>query len=143
MSTYSAGPDGRRCGDSVREPAAARSSPAGVTAGGSPAVVADAIRFIEDNLQEKLTVTWLADAAGTSRVKFTRMFKASTGTSPYRFIIERRLSKARQLLLFSLLPLGEVAYAAGFSSQSHMTSTFQRNVGVTPKQYRRVFAPSR
>lgn len=115
----------------------------GETAGRHSAVVVDAVRLIDDNLQQKLTVTWLARVTGTSRIKFTRLFKASTGTSPYRFITERRLSKARQLLLSSFLPFGDVANAVGFSSQSHMTSVFQQNVGVTPKEYRSVFGRNR
>jgi AraC family transcriptional regulator len=95
-----------------------------------------AIRFIDDNLPEKLTVAELAQRAGMSRVRFARSFKEATGTSPYRYIIARRLSKARQLLASSRLSLGEIAYAVGFCSQSHLTSTFHRSVGVTPREYR-------
>lgn len=110
---------------------------AGQTGVGACAVgVHRAIRFIDDNLPEKLTVAELAERAGMSRVKFARSFKEATGTSPYRYIITRRLSKARQLLASSRLSLGEIAYAVGFSSQSHLTSTFHRSVGVTPREYR-------
>jgi AraC-like DNA-binding protein len=48
-----------------------------------------------------------------------------------------RIHRARELLSLTERPLAEIAYACGFSSQSHMTSWFRRKHGVTPKQFRR------
>lgn len=141
MSTRTAGLDHRLRADSLRGAAEASEKLGRRRRHCAPlsADVRAAIRFIDENLQEKLTVGWLADVAGTSRVEFARRFKAFTGMSPYRFVLARRFRRAQQLLLSSALPLGEVAYAVGYSSQSHMTSVFQRDAGMTPKEYRRAF----
>lgn len=121
----------------ARHLAARRGTPrdgrAGAAAAGNLRAVVD---FIDRNLQTPLSVPRLAAVAGVSRAKFVRLFRSATGCAPHRFIVERRISKARQLLASSQLSLTEVAYAVGFSSQSHLTSTFHRCVGATPGAYR-------
>jgi AraC family transcriptional regulator len=96
------------------------------------------LAYIEANLNEPLSVLRLADIAGTSRGKLIEWFKTSTGLSPHRYVLERRIAKARQLLAATCLPLPDVAYAVGFSSQSHMTAALRRAVGVTPSAYRAI-----
>lgn len=113
-----------------------RRSPSGPASGSADARVHATLKFIEDNLHKPLGVPELAWHAGMSRVKFTRAFKSFVGLSPHRFVLERRVAKARRLLSSTQRSLTEIAYAAGFSSQSHMTSTFRRYVGTTPRAYR-------
>ena len=67
---------------------------------------------------------------------FSRAFKAATGKSPYAFALGRRVLRARQLV-FTEMPLGDIALAVGFSSQSHLTEHFRRSLGVTPGRIRR------
>jgi len=57
--------------------------------------------------------------------------------SPYRFVIERRLARARQMLLGSDQPISDIAFACGFSSQQHLTSTMSAKLGETPRRLRR------
>lgn len=83
------------------------------------------------------TLTDLADAAGYSKAQFVRLFRRTTGTSPHRYVLQRRLEQARHLIATTALPLAEVASEAGFASQSHLNSAFVRCYGCTPGQARR------
>ncbi len=94
------------------------------------------VDHIDAELHQALTVERLAELAGMSRSKFAAMFKRSTGLSPHQFVIARRIRRARELLCASELALSEIAECVGFSSQSHMTSTFRRHTGLTPREYR-------
>ena len=102
----------------------------------SPAQLRHVRALIDEDITTSLTLEVMAAAAGVTRAHFARGFKASTGVSPHRFLIERRLERARQLLAASTQPVGEIAHAVGFASQSHFTTTFTRHVGVSPTTYR-------
>ncbi|MEL6463793.1 MAG: AraC family transcriptional regulator [Pseudomonadota bacterium] len=90
------------------------------------------IEFIEANLETDIDLSAMAEVIGLDVFRFSKGFKAATGTSPHQFLISRRLDRARQLILTTKMPLSEIAYACGFASQSHMTSTFSRQLGETP-----------
>lgn len=79
----------------------------------------------------------LAAAAGFSRAQFVRLFRRSTGRSPHRYVLDRRLERARDLVLRSRQTLADVASELGFSSQSHLNSAFRQAFGCTPGQARR------
>lgn len=64
------------------------------------------------------------------------MFKVSTGKTPHRYIVERRVEVAKQLLDAGELPLLDVARRSGFATQSHFTGVFHKQVGLTPGGYR-------
>ncbi|MEM7644316.1 MAG: helix-turn-helix transcriptional regulator, partial [Pseudomonadota bacterium] len=66
----------------------------------------------------------------------TRAFKETTGQAPHQYLIDRRIARVKELLIAGEDGLVEIAYATGFSSQSHMTSTFRRRVGVAPGRWR-------
>jgi AraC-like DNA-binding protein len=65
-----------------------------------------------------------------------RAFSGAYGIAPHQYLMSRRVGRARRLLLDGLPP-GEVASAAGFYDQAHLTRHFKRLVGVTPGRYRR------
>jgi len=93
--------------------------------------------LIADGAAESLTLGALADSAGYSRAQFVRLFRRTTGTSPHRYVLRRRLERARRLIETSALRLAEVASDAGFASQSHLNSAFVRRYGCTPGEARR------
>jgi AraC family transcriptional regulator len=93
--------------------------------------------LIADGTAGGLTLAALADAAGYSKAQFVRLFRRSTGTSPHQYVLQRRLDRARHLIVTSTLPLAQVASEAGFSSQSHLNSAFVRRYGHTPGDARR------
>lgn len=103
----------------------------------APRHIRRAIDYIEARLEGDLRLSEIADAVGMGVYAFARAFKAEMGRSPYQYIVARRLSRARDLLASSDRPIADIAYAAGFSSQSHLTDTFRRRLGITPGRYRR------
>jgi len=94
------------------------------------------IDYINEHLQDELSLFELARIANLSPHHFATVFKASTGISPHRYVIERRIDRARDLLRQEEKTISEIAYAVGFSSQSHLTANFRRTTGVTPRKFR-------
>jgi AraC family transcriptional regulator len=93
--------------------------------------------FIEGNLHRDLALEELASQVGYGRGHFVRMFRATVGTSPHQYLLERRVERAKALLERAEMPLAEIAMACGFSSQSHFSAQFRRRVGISPARYRR------
>lgn len=99
--------------------------------------VLDAVlNFIDANLDGDLSLEALARLSGVLTHQFARAFKKSVGQSPHHYVLGRRIDAARDLLSSTTHPIAEIAYATGFSSQSHMTTTFKREIGATPAQLR-------
>jgi AraC family transcriptional regulator len=124
--------------------AAKKGAPAGHPPRGgrlSTRVVRRVEEFIEADLAEDVSLHDLAAVAGLPLDAFARRFKATTGQTPYAYVLERRLIRAESLLADCDRPLGEIALAIGFSSQSHFTATFRRMRGATPRAWRRQFCP--
>lgn len=96
----------------------------------------NALEFIDRNLSQSLYLEDVAGAAGLSPYHFARKFRDVMGTSLRRYVILRRLDRAQHLITTCDTSLAEIAYEAGFSSQSHMTSLFKRFTGRTPASYR-------
>jgi AraC family transcriptional regulator len=95
------------------------------------------IDYIEANLgNAALSIAELAAIAGTSPFHFARAFRASLGCPPHRFLVERRVERAKVLLREQHLPLAEVAVQVGFSDQAHLCSVFRRETGTSPGRFR-------
>jgi len=92
--------------------------------------------FIEAHLDDELSLTVLANIACLSPYHFSRSFKESAGVGPQRYVIQRRLERAKTLLRRTRQPLAQIAQEAGFADQSHLASIFRREMGVTPGRYR-------
>jgi AraC family transcriptional regulator len=67
---------------------------------------------------------------------FAAQFRAATGLRPHEYLLQRRIERARELLLTSRLPLAEIAFEVGFKTQAHFTTVFARFVGETPNVWR-------
>jgi AraC family transcriptional regulator len=94
------------------------------------------VEYVEDHFDEVVTLKELAAAAHLSPYHFARQFRAATGLPPHRFVIARRIERAKQLLQGGDFTLAQVAARAGFSSQSKFSDHVKRLVGVTPGQFR-------
>jgi AraC family transcriptional regulator len=92
--------------------------------------------YIGENLDSRLTLSDIADAANLSPFHFSRLFKTSTGVSPHQYVTEQRLQRARELLIGTDLPIHEIAWQTGFSDQSHLGRHMRRRFGITPKSLR-------
>jgi AraC family transcriptional regulator len=93
--------------------------------------------FVDCHLDGPLSLQDLATSVELSAFHFARAFRRATGVTPHRWVTERRVARASELLLRSELPIAEVAYAVGLASQSHLTRVFARSRGETPAAYRR------
>jgi AraC family transcriptional regulator len=100
--------------------------------------LARVLAFIDAHLDRDVSLEELAHEACLSRFHFARAFKAATGASPLRYILQRRLEHAKSLLRNGVPSLAEVALACGFSSQAHFSSSFKQATGVSPKRFRRL-----
>ena len=94
------------------------------------------IDYINDNLTKDLTLAEIAHVAGMNPHYFSRAFRQAMGIPPHRYVINRRVEKAKRLLTDDELPLVEVGLSVGFRNQSHFTTIFHKQTGVTPKAYR-------
>jgi AraC family transcriptional regulator len=92
--------------------------------------------YIEANLSNSITLADLAAIANVSCSHFSRAFRASTGIGAHRYIVRQRIEQAKQLLTEGKMSIAEIALAAGFGNQSHLTTRFRREVGTTPARFR-------
>jgi AraC-like DNA-binding protein len=99
--------------------------------------LARATTAIEDALAAPLSLDALAREAGLSRYHFLRLFAAAYGEPPFAYVRRRRLARAAELLAASDLPVGAVAAAVGFDSQSAFTRAFAAGAGMSPGRFRR------
>ncbi|MEU5882361.1 AraC family transcriptional regulator [Spirillospora sp. NPDC047279] len=98
----------------------------------------DVLDHVHAHLGDDLRLAVLARLAGMDRHRFGHAFKAATGSSPHRYVMERRLEAAARLLRERPdMPIADIAYGVGMSSQSHLTTAFRRRYGTTPRAYRR------
>ena len=100
-------------------------------------IVERAIAFMDANDCRNLTLSEIADHVHLSRIYFHHLFVAATGRTPHRYLLERRISRARQLLMTTDKPLGEIAVICGFSSQSYFNQVFAKEMGCSPGLYKR------
>lgn len=108
-----------------------------LSSGLSDAQLRRALAFMEMRYGTPLKLADMAAACALSPGHFARAFQASTGKTPYRWLLERRVAEARRLLTQTNTPLLQVALACGFASQSHFTRIFRNTVGMPPGVWRR------
>lgn len=94
------------------------------------------VDYIEAHVADDISLRDLAAMAGLSTHHFGEAFKASTGTSPHRYLIERRILRAKELLIGAEQSIAEIAISVGFASHSHFTDNFRRLTGTTPSRFR-------
>jgi AraC family transcriptional regulator len=101
--------------------------------------LAEVLDYIDQNIDGRLTLPKLADVARLSVFAFVRSFKSTTGLPPHRYILRRRVERAKVLLADAALSIADVALRCGFGDQSAFTTTFRRLTAQTPSAYRDTF----
>lgn len=91
--------------------------------------------YIQEHLDQKITLADLANCIHVSVPHFEKMFRATLHCSPYQYVLERKIEKAKLLLSDPQLSLYEVARQCGFANQSHFTKHFTKFVGVSPARF--------
>ena len=100
---------------------------------------ADTVSWLQAHLDQTVTVNDLAARAAMSPRTFARRFLASTGTTPYQWILRERIRLAQRLLETSDLPVDSVAAKSGLRTASNLRKHFSRALRTTPHAYRRTF----
>jgi AraC family transcriptional regulator len=93
--------------------------------------------YIATHLGGKLPLADVAAACRLSPSHFSRLFKQSTGMAPHQWLLDRRVERAKHLLMNTQETLTDIACAAGFADQSHLTRVFSKRVRVSPCAWRR------
>ena len=83
----------------------------------------------------------MAQAAGLSRFHFLRRFKRATGSTPWRYLVELRLARAKNLLIDPACSVAAAATATGFSDPAYFSRLFRKRTGITPRAYRSRHCP--
>jgi AraC-like DNA-binding protein len=102
----------------------------------SPGALRRVKDYIDGNLGTYIDLAVLANIAGLSMFHFARAFKQSEGVNPHRYLLDRRIERAENLLVKTDLPISEIAITSGFWDQSHLARHFRQRVGVSPSAYR-------
>jgi AraC-like DNA-binding protein len=102
----------------------------------SPGAIRRIREYVEAHLGDSMDLATLAAVAGLSIHHFARGFKQSTGLTPHHYLTRKRVERAQDMLAHTALSLSDIAYAVGFSDQSHLARHFRQLLGTTPGQFR-------
>ena len=94
--------------------------------------------YIMDNMHRTVGLSELASLANLSRFHLLRAFKKSLGVTPYKYITEQRVERAKELLSSTDMPIAAISDLCGFGALAHFSATFRRMAGSTPTQFRLV-----
>ena len=95
------------------------------------------LNYIANHYAEDISLEALAKSGNVGKSECLRCFKASLQTTPYKYLIEYRLSKAAELLKTTDLPIGVISENVGFHQVSHFGKCFKEKTGYSPKDYRK------
>ncbi|MEM7761837.1 MAG: AraC family transcriptional regulator [Cyanobacteria bacterium P01_A01_bin.40] len=95
-----------------------------------------AIAFINDNLDRGFKLAEIASLLEMSPYHFGRMFKQSVGMTPHQYLVQQRLTKAKELLRCSSIAIADIGHMVGYKNSSHFSKVFHQHLKLTPKAYR-------
>lgn len=98
--------------------------------------ILNACRFMEENFDSHIALCDIAAVSALSPSFFHKIFKESIGKTPQEYLLELRLSHAKNLLKNTNYSLTDIAYQCGFEGQAYFGSVFRRHIKTTPKKYR-------
>lgn len=96
--------------------------------------VGKVIIYMEEHLSEELSLDELADKNNISKYQLIRGFQKEEGTTPWKFLVQKRIENVKKLLEDGMPP-GQAALESGFYDQPHMSKAFREATGQTPKEY--------
>jgi AraC family transcriptional regulator len=98
------------------------------------------LSFVEENLEEEISLAQIAAIAGISSSHLNTQFRLSIGMPVHQYLIQRRVERAKALMMQDGLSMAEIAQAAGFAHQSHMARHVRRVLGLPPRALRRALS---
>jgi AraC-like DNA-binding protein len=102
----------------------------------------DVCSYIDEHCTENLTLDDIASYSGFSKYHFTRLFKQFTGSTFYKYLNQKRITRAERSLSDMTLSVTDVAMASGFTSMSAFIRMFKIMKGCTPSEFRRMYSPN-
>ena len=96
----------------------------------------EAVAYIDKNLSENLTLESICNHVHLSKYHFCRLFRQNTGMSPFKYIIECRLSKAKNMLEHTNESISNIALAIGFNTSANFCNTFKKYENHSPSEFR-------
>ena len=105
----------------------------------SPRRLQRVLEYIDANLRDGISLADLGQVLAMSPGHFAHAFRQTTGLPPYRFVLERRIERAKSLLRDTDMAITEIAQQIGCASHSHLSVMFHRETGLTPRSFRSQF----
>ena len=93
--------------------------------------------YIRAHYAEPINLDMLLAQIPVSKSWFLRLFRQYMGTTPYNFLLSTRITRAKELLVLTDFPVGEVARQVGFEDESNFSTRFAKATGQSPLQYRK------
>lgn len=93
--------------------------------------------YIDEHYTDRITLAQLADVAHTSKFHLSHKFSEQMGIPPVAYLIEKRITEAKQLLVSTQMSVADIASAVGFPSACQFSQRFKRSAGCSPAEYRR------
>lgn len=94
--------------------------------------------FISEHYNSDFSLTELSEITGLSAYHFIRVFKKQTGKTPYDFLLDVKIERAKELLSTKDINITQICLSCGFNNPSHFSSIFKRKIGVSPTKYRQL-----
>lgn len=101
--------------------------------------IAKTVLYIRKHLNEAIELEKLAEISCLSKDHFIRLFKKELGTTPLQYINQKKIEKAKLLLITEELAVKEIAFQLAFDDYSYFNRLFKKTTGVTPQEYRRLY----
>lgn len=122
--------------DHWRDGASRQATPVGLRLGNISTALVHAINLMERNLEFPLTMAAISRENGLSRRQLERLFEKHLSTTPWRYYVDLRLDKARQLVVQTGIPITAIAISCGFVTASHFSKCFRDRYGASPNSLR-------
>ncbi len=102
-----------------------------------PFKVKEIVGYINTNLEKKLDIDELTKLTKWKKDHFTRLFTKYLGTTPYQYVLTKKIERSKVLLSDTLIPINEIAYELGFDSHSNFYHIFKKIADDTPDNFRK------
>jgi YesN/AraC family two-component response regulator len=102
-----------------------------------PFILKQSLKYIDDNINEKIKISDLANQTRWESQHFNRLFTQYIGSTPYKYIMDKKIEKAKTLLMETTIPIVQLSFDLGFKSHSNFCSIFKKTTGKTPENFRK------